>query len=179
MEVNSLTQMNKGILVTVFYCYGLLLIPACSHTPEQTVTQPTRAKVVAKQRVATEYSKTGQQIARLAKSLVGKPYRYGGSSPTKGFDCSGLVYYTHGKLGIPTPRTSRQQYSSAKPIRLSQLESGDVVFFKLSGKKVSHVGIYIGQGRFVHAPSTGKRVATNRLNDSFWKSRIVGSGRLY
>lgn len=170
-------QMNKDILVPIVYSCGLLLLSACSHTREQTITQP-RIKEIAKQNLDNEHLKIGQQIANLAKLQVGNPYRYGGATPN-GFDCSGLVYYTHGKLGIRTPRTSRQLYSIARPIKLSQLESGDVVFFKLNNKKISHVGIYIGKGQFVHAPNTGRKVSTNQLSDPFWNTRIIGGGRLY
>ena len=127
---------------------------------------------------ASNTSHQGQQIAELAQSLLGSPYKYGGTTPN-GFDCSGLVYYTHGKFGIHTPRTSTQQFKFAKSIKLNELNSGDVVFFKLNKKNVSHVGIYVGNGRFVHAPKSGKRVAINHLNDVYWRPRIVGGGRLY
>lgn len=170
-------QMNKDFLVPIVYSCSLLLLSACSHTREQTITQP-NVKEITDQKLDKEHLKIGQQIANLAKLQVGNPYRYGGATPN-GFDCSGLVYYTHGKLGIRTPRTSRQLYSVARPIKLSKLETGDVVFFKLNNKKISHVGIYIGKGRFVHAPNTGRKVSTNQLSDPFWKSRIIGGGRLY
>lgn len=120
----------------------------------------------------------GQQIANLAQTMLGSPYKYGGASPN-GFDCSGLVFYTHGKLGIITPRTSLQQFKTAKEITSKQLRSGDLVFFKLNQNNVSHVGIYIGQGRFIHAPKSGKHVSVNYLRDEFWQPRFVSAGRLY
>ncbi len=169
--------MNKDILFLIVCSCGLLLLSACSQTRQQTITQPS-VKGIAAQNLDNKHLNIGKKIANLAKSQVGNPYRYGGASP-KGFDCSGLVYYTHGKLGIHTPRTSHQQYRIARPIRLVQLESGDVVFFNLGNKKISHVGIYIGKGQFVHAPNTGRKVSTNKLSDPFWKTRIVGGGRLY
>ena len=110
--------------------------------------------------------------------MLGAPYRYGGSSPN-GFDCSGLVYYTHGKLGIIVPRTSRKQFSYAKPVNINRLQTGDVVFFKLNKKNISHIGIYIGNNRFIHAPKSGKKVSSNYLNEPYWKSRLAGGGRLY
>ena len=151
-------------------CSVLLL--ACTHSAKHIES--------AKKQQAQVITATngGQKIANLAKSLLGTPYKYGGASPT-GFDCSGLVYYTHGKFGIRTPRTSVQQHKYAKTIKLSELHSGDLVFFTLNKKNVSHVGIYIGKGQFIHAPKSGKRVAINNLNDDFWRPRIVSGGRLY
>lgn len=148
------------------------LLLACGHSPKQ--NEPTKVTRAQTPKSTSE----GQKIANLAKTLLGSPYKYGGASP-KGFDCSGLVYYTHEKLGIRTPRTSFQQYKRAKNIKLSQLNSGDLVFFTLNKKSISHVGIYIGKGQFVHAPQSGKRVAINHLNDDYWRSRIVSGGRLY
>ena len=150
-------------------CSALLF--ACAHTPQKNTTD----KEINAQTSAT--NATGQHIAELANSLLGSPYTYGGAS-LKGFDCSGLVYYIHGKLGIGTPRTSLQQYKSSKQIKLSELTAGDLVFFKLNRFEVSHVGIYVGKGQFIHAPKRGKRVAITSLSDGFWNSRIVSAGRL-
>jgi len=158
----------------ILLCSGLLL--ACSHSPKYSDSSK-KTKVVAIESSHKAENK-GKEIANLAQSLVGSPYRYGGTSP-KGFDCSGLVYYTHGKLGIRTPRTALQQYMSAKIIELNELHSGDLVFFTLDKNNVSHVGIYVGKGRFIHAPKSGKQVAVNNLNDDFWQPRIVSGGRLY
>ena len=149
-----------------------VLLLACSHSAKH--TKPSKKQ---QSQVITTTSE-GQKIANLAKSLLGTPYKYGGASP-KGFDCSGLVYYTHGKFGIRTPRTSVKQHKYAKTIKLSELHSGDLVFFTLNKKNISHVGIYIGSGQFIHAPKSGKRVAINNLNDEFWQPRIVSGGRLY
>jgi len=160
----------------IFRCTLVLLctcvLIACTHTPQKdTPSNPDNPSIPAN-------AGNGEKIAALAKSLLGSPYKYGGASP-KGFDCSGLVFYTHGKLGIATPRSSLQQYKSAKQINMNKLSSGDLVFFKLNRKPVSHVGIYIGNGRFVHAPQRGKSVAINQLNEQYWRPRIVGAGRLY
>jgi cell wall-associated NlpC family hydrolase len=149
-----------------------VLLFACAHSPQSNETS-------SESRTDTSIKNSkGEEIAYLAKSLLGSPYKYGGTSP-RGFDCSGLVYYTHGKLGIRTPRTSLQQYNNSKHIKLNELHAGDLVFFRLNKSKVSHVGIYIGKGRFVHAPKSGKRVSVNYLNDDYWKPRIVSAGRLH
>ena len=169
--------MNKDILAIFIIAIGLLLQTACSHTANQSSHQSS-AKTIEKQTSNTRQNKTGHDIASLAKLQMGKPYRYGGASP-KGFDCSGLVYYTHRQLGIQTPRTSKQQFKTAQPVNTNQLKLGDIVFFKLASTKVSHVGIYIGEGQFIHAPKSGKHVSANFLNDPFWKTRLVGGGRFY
>ena len=162
---------------------SIALLTACSHTSNYTKpdTQATKSKNSRKSYQTSKNDYTnhrGKKIAGLAKTLIGKPYRYGGASP-RGFDCSGLVYYTHGKFGITTPRTSLQQHKKAKPIPLTQLQSGDLIFFKLNKNKISHVGIYIGQNQFIHAPVSGKKVSASSLNDPYWRRRIAGSGRFY
>jgi cell wall-associated NlpC family hydrolase len=110
---------------------------------------------------------------------VGAPYRYGGSSPAQGFDCSGLVSYVFGQQGIAVPRTAAQQFAAAKSIREQDLRPGDLVFFRLAGPRaeVSHVGIYSGQGRVVHAPQSGKRVGEASLDDEYYRERLAGFGR--
>jgi cell wall-associated NlpC family hydrolase len=110
---------------------------------------------------------------------VGVPYHYGGSSPAQGFDCSGLVSYVFGQQGIAVPRTAAQQFAAAQPVREQDLRPGDLVFFRLAGPRteVSHVGIYSGQGRFVHAPQSGRRVGEASLDDEYYRARLAGFGR--
>jgi cell wall-associated NlpC family hydrolase len=116
--------------------------------------------------------------ATIAASLVGTPYRYGGSSP-RGFDCSGLVYYSYRKAGIHVPRTTTSQLNNSLPVPLQQVQAGDLLFFKLSRRAVSHVGIYAGNGQFIHAPSRGKKVSITPVNDPYWQQRLVAAGRYY
>lgn len=115
--------------------------------------------------------------AAIAQSMAGSPYRYGGASP-RGFDCSGLVYYSYRKAGIPVPRTTREQYRDSERIALSDIHRGDLLFFRLSSRGISHVGIYTGNGKFIHAPSSGKRVSYARLDDPYWKKRLLSAGRI-
>ena len=124
-------------------------------------------------------SDAGARIAREAIAQVGATYRNGGASPAQGFDCSGLVTYVFGGQGIKVPRTAAQQYSAARPILAGELRPGDLVFFQLvpPSREVTHVGIYTGQGRFVHAPKSGKRVCETRLDDEYFRERIAGYGR--
>lgn len=118
----------------------------------------------------------GASVVVAAEGVIGAPYRYGGRTPA-GFDCSGLVYYAHRQAGIQVPRTTGGQRRRARPVVMSDLRPGDVLFFQLGGNKVSHVGIYAGAGGFIHAPSTGKSVSYARIESPFWSSRLTGAGR--
>ena len=118
------------------------------------------------------------RAADNALSLLNAPYRAGGTRPSTGFDCSGLVQYSYGQAGLSLPRTTEQQRRASKPIRLADLRRGDLVFFDQEGKKNSHVGIYVGNGRFVHAPSSGKRVRSDTLNAPYWKKHISEARRI-
>jgi cell wall-associated NlpC family hydrolase len=123
----------------------------------------------------------GAAIARDARDQVGVPYRYGGDEPRRGFDCSGLVAYVHAQEGIAVPRTAALQYAAARKVDRDDLQPGDLVFFRLvaGSRDVTHVGIYIGQGRFVHAPQSGRDVVEAKLDDPFYSERYAGSGRFY
>ena len=118
-------------------------------------------------------------VLMRAISLVGTPYRYGGNTPEGGFDCSGLVNYVYrDMLDLRLPRTSRELAAVQGPrIAADRLAGGDLVFFGSDGS-VSHVGIYVGEGRFVHAPSTGGTVRLDRLDGSWWRDHYSGARRL-
>lgn len=118
-------------------------------------------------------------VLMRAISLVGTPYRYGGNTPEGGFDCSGLVNYVYrDMLDLRLPRTARELAAMQGPrIAPERLASGDLVFFG-SGGTVSHVGIYVGEGRFVHAPSSGGTVRLDRLDGSWWRDHYSGARRL-
>ena len=120
----------------------------------------------------------GQQIVSRAETLLGTPYRFGGTSPSEGFDCSGLIYYTHRKQGIEVPRTSQQQADYSRDIALMSAQPGDILFFKINGKKVSHAGIYAGNNQFIHAPKGARTVSYAELN-SYWRPRLFKVGRLH
>lgn len=118
-------------------------------------------------------------VLMRAISLVGTPYRYGGNTPEGGFDCSGLVGYVYrDMLDIRLPRTTRELAALEGPrIPPDQLAGGDLVFFGTHGE-VSHVGIYVGEGRFVHAPSSGGTVRLDRLDGPWWRDHYRGARRL-
>jgi len=103
--------------------------------------------------------------------MVGKPYRYGGASPA-GFDCSGLVLYSYRQAGVSLPHNTSQQRRASQPVKRAELRRGDLLFFDQEGKKHSHVGIYVGSNRFVHAPSSGKYVRNDRLDNPYWKKHL-------
>jgi len=115
-------------------------------------------------------------IARLAAdhaaSMVGKPYAYGGQSPASGFDCSGLVQYSYRRAGLRVPRETADQLGYGQRIGASELQRGDLIFFNQEGKWASHVAVYLGNGRFVHAPATGKPVRIDPL-DNYWRRHIA------
>jgi cell wall-associated NlpC family hydrolase len=115
------------------------------------------------------------RIVFTALQMVGVPYRYGGDAPD-GFDCSGLVQYAYRNAGLSVPRTSREQLRASRPVTLDEADPGDLLFFR--SKDDSHVGIYVGEGRFVHAPATHRTVSIGRLTDAYYRRHFVRAGRL-
>jgi hypothetical protein len=120
----------------------------------------------------------GHALLRAAQSRIGAPYRYGGAGPDA-FDCSGLVSYAYRQIGIAVPRTAAQQFAAATPVKRNDLRPGDLVFFRLESRSVSHVGIYAGDRRFVHAPQSGGHVRMASLEEEHFRRSFAGAGRLY
>ncbi len=116
-----------------------------------------------------------EQAAIVAVRQVGVPYRYGGTT-AKGFDCSGLAQYAYASVGTRIPRTTAAQWRQLAPVSGSNLRIGDLLFFRIDGR-VSHVGLYLGNGRFVHAPSSGRTVTIDELHSDFYRSTFVRGGR--
>jgi len=147
----------------------LLLIAAlagCAGSPQRAEAPAARAS-----------DETARNAVAFAREMIGKPYRYAGDTPA-GFDCSGLVRYSYSRAGIGMPRATPAQRKSTKLISVRSLRPGDLLFFDQEGKKASHVAIYIGDGRFVHAPSTGGRVRTDSLGAEYWKKHFVEARRV-
>jgi len=120
-----------------------------------------------------------QVLLRRAMGLLGTPYRWGGTSPDSGFDCSGLVAYVFSSaLGIELPRVSRDMAGNGEKVDRASLSAGDLVFFGRRGKRVDHVGIYLGDGQFVHAPRTGRDVTVSRLDTGYWAGRFLQARRV-
>ncbi|MHC9086581.1 C40 family peptidase [Luteimonas sp. RIT-PG2_3] len=120
-----------------------------------------------------------QSMLKRALTLLGTPYRWGGNSPDSGFDCSGLVGYVfRTALGIELPRVSRDMARDGESVDRSALSAGDLVFFSRRGRNVDHVGIYIGEGRFLHAPRTGKDVMVSELDTGYWSQKFMQARRV-
>jgi probable lipoprotein NlpC len=144
------------------------LLGACSNAPYRAPAGAGSTKPTAE---------LSDQAASHALAMVGKPYRFGGSSP-KGFDCSGLVMYSYRQAGLTLPHNTDKQRLAARPIQVADLRRGDLLFFNQEGKKYGHVGIYVGAGKFVHAPSSGKSVRSDRLDSAYWRKHLSEARRL-
>ena len=120
-------------------------------------------------------SAVGEQAVRIALRQVGVPYRYGGSSP-RGFDCSGLVHYSYAHAGKTIPRTTAGLWAELAPVETRHIRTGDLLFFSIAGK-MSHVGMYVGGGHFVHAPSTGRVVSVESLESDYYSKALIRAGR--
>jgi cell wall-associated NlpC family hydrolase len=116
----------------------------------------------------------GERAARIALKAVGVPYRWGGTSPAGGFDCSGLVYWAYGRLGVELPHSSYALAGTGRRVARPRLKPGDVLVFSGYG----HVGLYIGRGRMVHAPQSGRLVEVVRLGRSHYGTRLVEARRI-
>jgi cell wall-associated NlpC family hydrolase len=148
-----------------FRCLCLtLLLAACATTAPPPV--PARAS-----------DEQANRAAQVARGMLGKPYRYAGNTPA-GFDCSGLVNYSYAKVGLPLARSTRGLHEQTSLVHARNLRAGDLVFFDQEGKKLSHVGIYLNDGSFVHAPSSGGRVRIDRLEDDYWRRHFVEARRI-
>jgi murein DD-endopeptidase len=147
-----------------------LMIQGCGTAPYQSSSPQTNA--------VPQQPSVGSEIVIRAIALVGTPYRWGGNDRS-GFDCSGLVHFVHSELGINVPRTAEEQFKAATRVDIDKLEPGDVLFFKTSGKRISHVAIYAGSGRFVHAPRSGRLIELRDLNDEYYRPRLAGAGRFF
>lgn len=118
-------------------------------------------------------------LVMYAVSLADTPYRYGGNSPDDGFDCSGFVdhVFQH-SLGIALPRTSHEISRVGLTLKANQLRPGDLVFYNTQKRSFSHVGIYIGEGKFVHSPKSGSRIRVEKMDEKYWLSRYNGARRI-
>lgn len=122
----------------------------------------------------------GENIVQTARRFIGTDYRWGGTSPKDGFDCSGLTMTVYRLNGLDLPRNSRDQFRAGKPVARNALKAGDLVFFATGGTRhISHVGIYSGQGQFIHAPRRGKTIRSASLTDRYYAGRYHGARRYF
>ncbi len=151
--------MSLRIFQILFLIVFFNLMTACGHSPES--PPPAMASRAADQALA----------------MVGKPYHYGGNTPA-GFDCSGLVQYSYRQIGIELPHGTSNLRRVSQPVSRRNLQRGDLLFFTQEGKKSSHVALYLGDERFVHAPSSGKKVYTTSFDDAYWRKHFSEARRL-
>lgn len=183
---------RRGLLPLVATC---LLLAGCAGTrPQSASTDPAlfpddlaqAAKsadpigaLVARKLTRERQQAVNDPLISVALEQLGVPYRYGGSSPDTGFDCSGLVSYTAEQaLGVRLPRSSSAMALLGTAIDKKHLQPGDLVFFNTLGRRYSHVGIYLGDQRFVHSPSPGGVVRIEKMNMTYWAKRYNGARRL-
>lgn len=160
-------------LARVLLLAGLLIVP-CAHADEPIVVPPPLQVSFVDRATATAQDAVDQAI-----DLLGIRYRRGGSSPETGFDCSGFVSHVFREgLGLILPRSSKEMSKSGQEIGREELRPGDLVFFNTMRRAFSHVGIYLGDNQFVHAPRTGARVRIEDLRDGYWMKRFNGGRRI-
>lgn len=146
----------------------VLLCSACATPRHETTAMPTPVRNDAM-----------NDLAFYAMSLAGTPYRYGGDTPEQGFDCSGFVRYVfRHTLNLLLPRSSEEMSHVGHPVEMAELRPGDLVFYDTLRQAFSHVGIYLGDNRFVHAPSSGKTVEVVNMGSRYWQQRYNGARRL-
>jgi cell wall-associated NlpC family hydrolase len=155
----------------IFICTLLLIAGCSSFSSKNNSTKVAQFK--------QDTSVGNEDISITAIGLVGVPYRYGGNNPNGGFDCSGLIAYVYNKsANIKLPRTIREMSSKGQGIGNQAPAPGDLVFFNTTGDKYSHAGIYVGQGRFVHAPSAGGTVRLDFITTPYWAAKFVEARRV-
>ena len=148
-------------LLSLFLCALALAAPAAAAHQREEPDQSKQAR-------------RGAKIVRFARTFLGIRYSYGGASPRTGFDCSGLVAYVYRHFGVALPHYTVAQYGRGRRVSRWALRPGDLVFFA----GLSHVGIYVGQGRFIHAPHTGTRVRIASLGEGWYRSSFAGARRI-
>ncbi len=178
--------MLRHPIPVVLVLTGLLVGAGCAHkrvlAPPETAVVPVRevrkTPPAPPPRTSGEAVQVGIRAATVAHEQLGRPYRWGGEDPGRGFDCSGLVQWSFGCVGVDLPRVVRDQKNAGRSITGDQLRPGDLLFFAVQGDRVSHVGIYLGGSRFVHAPRSGEAVREDSLDDPWWRQRWSDSRRV-
>lgn len=178
-SVSPARAASRGLLLI-----ALLLLAACASSPRrrEATFRTSRSALADLPARAPSAAMAGEanDVLFRAIGLVGTPYRWGGNTPTGGFDCSGLVDYIYrGATGLQLPRTSHEMAAMdvRKVHRMTQLASGDLVFFDIGGR-ISHVGVYVGKGRFVHAPDSGGTVRLDDIDGPYWREHFAYGRRV-
>jgi len=167
----QISKTARNIVILAMIAVVVVSPPPASAEPEQE-----QSTVLDK---LSSFTDRAAQIAIEALSLVGIRYRYGGNSPEQGLDCSGLVRYVFREAGGPDlPRTSQEMSRRGEPVDKQDLQPGDLVFFNTLNRAFSHVGIYLGNNQFIHAPSAGRNVRVENMDMNYWKTRFNGARRV-
>lgn len=162
--MKRLGRVRRGRWATLLACIGFGL-SACGSLSGSGAPDPENDAI----RRALVFDALGQ---------IGRPYRYGGTSPDSGFDCSGLVQYVYGLQGIRLPRTTREQHRAGDRIDLDEAVPGDLLFYRFGRGGIDHVAMYLGDGQAVHAPSTGRHVIVAPVGNRWWQQRYVDAVRV-
>lgn len=158
---------TKRLLLLIIVVSGTILLNGCGSKRPPLEKFPSGSPV------------TRSAVIRTASSQVGKPYKYGGSSPETGYDCSGFTRWVYEQHGVTLPRRSSDQLHIGRKVGKGDLKEADLVFFDVNGKGALHVGIYMDEKTFIHSPSRGGRVRKDNFSDRYWqKSFLEGRGVL-
>ena len=174
-KIGNLARQKYVLIAILLFLIGLVLmltfflLAACSTPTPQANTADARSWDHA----------TPDELTNYAQSLLGVPYRYGGNSPDSGFDCSGFVDHVFRHVsGIDLPRSSIDISHRGRFVSREDLQVGDLVFFNTLRRKFSHVGIYLGDGNFIHAPSSGGSIRIDELTNPYWRTSYNGARRI-
>lgn len=157
-------------------CIALLLTTACSTIPNNSSISAMGDPSFNSHKL---HQTIGDEIVQSAGLQMDTPYKFGGNSPNEGFDCSGLALYSHRINGISIPRSTSDQFKFGKHINRTALNAGDLLFFRTMGQRVSHVGIYVENDKFIHAPNSRKNVQIDSLDEPYYKKRYLGARRYW
>jgi murein DD-endopeptidase len=168
--------LQRGLLRLLAPVLAVLavILSGCSSPPR--APEGAAATPVSPPGLAQPADPVRSRVVFTAMQMVGVPYRWGGSTP-EGFDCSGLVQYAYSNAGLRLPRTAADQMDASAPVTLENAQAGDLLFFR-DGGRTSHVAIYLGEGRFVHAPSSGSQVSLDSFGNAYWRMRFARAGRV-
>lgn len=180
--ITSVPMTCKWLLVLALACGSVQAAPASS----EPLSQNRLAEILKERGLGSNLQSMGQSVAtntstviNTAMGMIGIPYRFGGTSAETGFDCSGFVRAIYqDTMGHLLPRKADDQAKATQKIDKKELKPGDLVFFNTMRRTFSHVGIYVGDGQFIHSPSKGKSVRVENMNTSYWAKRFNGARRV-